>query len=41
MDWSKKRSFDEEGPWDHPTYRIHSPAELTELIREIESADGL
>ncbi|MBQ8159715.1 MAG: HAD hydrolase-like protein [Clostridia bacterium] len=36
MDWSKKRPYDEHGPLEHPTYRIHSPKELPELLDRLE-----
>ena len=37
IDWSKRRTFDEQGPLDHACYRIHTPAELLPLVEKLEA----
>ena len=36
LDWSRRRSFDEELPSDRAQYRIHTPAELLPLAERLE-----
>lgn len=37
IDWSTRRPYDEAGPMEHATYRIHLPEELLALADRLES----
>lgn len=36
LDWSTLRPYDEAGPLEHATYRIHAPEELLPLVEQLE-----
>ena len=38
IDWSKRRSFAEDGPLEHADYTIHTPEELLPLAEALEAA---
>ena len=37
LTWSSRRPYDEDGPEDHPTYRIAKPEELLPLLERLEN----
>lgn len=37
IDWSTRRPYDEAGPEEHATYRVHTPEELLPLAHRLEN----